>query len=310
MTRIVSLIASATEIVAALGQLEHLVGRSHECDYPESVLSLPVCTRPRIRVDADSAEIDRQVKASKGTSVSIYEVFDDVLARLAPTHILTQIQCEVCAVSLRDVEQALARGIPGQPQIVVSLRPDSLGRIWEDFRRVAHALAIEERGECVVRELRRRMAALSPSPTDRTEPRVAYIEWVEPLMAGGNWMPELIAMAGGVNLFGENGRHSPWLTWEELAEADPDVIIVAPCGFGLERTEQEMHWMTARTGWRDLRAVRDGRVYLGDGNRYFNRPGPRVVETLEALVEMLHPEFQAPQLRGRLRDHAWRVMMS
>jgi iron complex transport system substrate-binding protein len=135
---------------------------------------------------------------------------------------------------------------------------------------------------------------------------VACIEWVEPLMAAGNWMPELIAMAGGTNLFGENGRHSPWLTWEEVQDADPDVAIVAPCGFDLERTEREMHWMTERAGWSNLRAVRQGRVYLGDGNRYFNRPGPRVVETLEALVEMLHPEFQTPRLRGQ----AWALWPS
>jgi iron complex transport system substrate-binding protein len=303
--RIVSLIASATEIVDALGQLDHQVGRSHECDYPESVQSLPVCTRPRIAVDSDSREIDRQVKESSRTSVSIYQVFDDVLAKLAPTHILTQIQCEVCAVSLRDVEQALARGIPGEPAIV-SLQPDSLDRIWEDFRRVARALGIGQKGEEVVAGLQRRMAALTPPPEAAPLPRVACIEWMEPLMAAGNWMPELIRMAGGANLFGEDGRHSPWLTWEELKQVDPDVIIVAPCGFDLDRTERELHWMTERAGWSDLRAAGDGRVYLGDGNRYFNRPGPRVVETLETLVEILHPEFHQPRLRG----NAWRVMMS
>ena len=301
--RIVSMIASATEVVDALGQLPYLVGRSHECDYPEAVKSLPVCTRARIATDADSREIDRQVKESSRTSVSIYEVLDDVLAKLAPTHILTQIQCEVCAVSLRDVEQALARGIPGEPAIV-SLQPDSLDRIWEDFRRVARALAIPQKGEDVVTGLQRRMAALKPPP-QAEPPRVASIEWMEPLMASGNWMPELIRMAGGANLFGEDGAHSPWLTWDQLREADPDVLIVAPCGFDLERTAGEIHWMTERAGWSDLRAVRGGRVYLADGNRYFNRPGPRVVETLETLVEMLHPEFHAPRLRGR----SWRVMM-
>jgi len=303
--RVVSLIASATEIVDALGQMEYLVGRSHECDYPESVKSLPVCTRPRIAVNTDSREIDRQVKESARTSVSIYEVFDDVLARLAPTHILTQIQCEVCAVSLRDVEQALARGIPGEPAIV-SLQPDSLDAIWEDFRRVARALDIAQRGDEVIAQLQRRMAALTPPPEAGPQPRVACIEWMEPPMAAGNWMPELIRMAGGTNLFGENGRHSPWLTWEELRDTDPDVVILAPCGFDLERTAEELHWMTGRTGWSDLRAVREERVYLGDGNRYFNRPGPRVVETLQALVEMLHPEFHKQGLRGT----AWRVMMS
>ena len=280
-----------------------MVGRSHECDYPEQVKSLPVCTRPRISIDADSREIDRQVKESARTSVSIYDVFDDVLASLAPTHILTQIQCEVCAVSLRDVEQALARGIPGKPAIV-SLQPDSLDLIWEDFRRVARALDIVEKGESVILELERRMAALSPPPEAGPRPRVACIEWMEPLMAAGNWMPELIRMAGGTNLFGEDGRHSPWLTWEELKSADPDVIIIAPCGFDLARTQADLHFMTARPGWNDLCAVRAGRVYLGDGNRFFNRPGPRVVETFEAIVEMLHPEFQETRLRG----DAWRVM--
>lgn len=305
MPRIVSLIASATEIVDSLGQLDNLVGRSHECDYPEAVKSLPVCTRPRIDVDVDSREIDRQVKQSARTAVSIYELFDDVLERLDPTHILTQIQCEVCAVSLRDVEQALARGLKGQPRIV-SLQPDSLAGIWEDFRRVARALEIPQQGERAIAELKRRMAELSPPPQAGPAPRVACVEWVEPLMAAGNWTPELIAMAGGVNLFGESGKHSPWMTWEQLAAADPDVLIVAPCGFDLARTAQEMHWMTDRPGWSELRAVRGGRVYLADGNRYFNRPGPRVVETLEALVEMLHPDRRAPRLRGQ----AWRVMMS
>lgn len=303
MPRIVSLIASATEIVDSLGELPHLVGRSHECDFPEAVKRLPVCTRPRILVDADSREIDRQVKQSAGTAVSIYEVFDQILRDLRPTHILTQIQCEVCAVSLRDVEQAMARGIEGHPQIV-SLQPDSLARIWEDVRRVARSLGIAARGEEVVSKLQKRMAALQPAA--RAKPRVACIEWIEPLMAAGNWTPELIEMAGGINLFGQAGKHAPWMTWEQLAEADAEVLVIAPCGFGLERTQQEMRWLTDRPGWRDLRAVRSGRVYLADGNQYFNRPGPRVVETLEALVEMLHPDGRPPRLRGE----AWRVMMS
>jgi iron complex transport system substrate-binding protein len=303
LPRIVSLIASATEIVDALGELPHLVGRSHECDYPEAVKRLPVCTRPRILVEADSREIDRQVKERARTAVSIYEVFDAVLRELKPTHILTQIQCAVCAVSLRDVEQAMARGIEGNPQIV-SLRPDSLAQIWEDVRRVARALGIETRGEEVVSELQSRMAALRPAAGPK--PRVACIEWIEPLMAAGNWTPELVEMAGGINLFGEAGKHSPWMTWEQLAEADPDILVIAPCGFDLARTGQEMHWLADRPGWRNLRAVRTGRVYLADGNQYFNRPGPRVVETLEALVEMLHPAGGAPRLRG----HAWRVMMN
>jgi iron complex transport system substrate-binding protein len=297
--RIVSLIASATEIVDALGMLDHLVGRSHECDYPEPVQALPVCTRPRIAVDGSSREIDDLVKASARTAVSIYEVFDDVMERLEPTHILTQIQCEVCAVSLRDVEAAIARGMKGQPKIV-SLQPNSLAAIWEDVRRVASALGVPERGEQVIRELQDRMARASAGAPAR-KPRVACIEWVEPLMAAGNWTPELIEMAGGVNLFGEAGKHSPWMTWDELVAADPDVIVVAPCGFDLERTERELYWLTERPGFDRFRS----RVFLADGNQFFNRPGPRVVETLEILVEILRPEAAPPRHRGS----AWRDMM-
>lgn len=282
------MIASATEIVDALGQIENLVGRSHECDYPEFVKRLPVCTRPRIAVDASSSEIDRAVKESARTSVSIYDVLDDAIERLEPTHIITQIQCDVCAVSLRDVELALARGMKGQPKIV-SLQPDSLAHIWDDVRRVAAALGIPERGAASIAELKGRMKPVSSPPV----PRVACIEWMEPLMAAGNWTPELIEMAGGVNLFGEAGKHSPWMTWDELVAADPDVLIIAPCGFDLARTEQEMYWMTGRPGWSELRA----RVYLADGNQYFNRPGPRVVETFEILVEILHS--------NRLHGNGW-----
>jgi iron complex transport system substrate-binding protein len=300
MPRVISLIASATEIVDALGALDWLVGRSHECDYPERVLSLPVCTRPRIAVDADSREIDRQVKESARTSVSIYDVFDDVVARLEPTHILTQIQCEVCAVSLRDVELALARGMKGNP-CIVSLQPDSLADIWDDFRRVARALGIDARGEEVVASLQARL-----QPVEGPRPAVACIEWIEPLMAAGNWTPELIELAGGVNLFGHAGRHSPWMTWEELVAADPDVIIVAPCGFDLARTEMEMHWLTDRADWHHVRAVREGRVFLADGNQYLNRPGPRVVETYEIFIEILHPG-RAP---FRHREKSWRAIMS
>lgn len=303
MPRILSLIASATEIVDALGQLPNLVGRSHECDYPEAVKHLPICTRPRIPVDGDSREIDRLVKETSRTKISIYDVFDDVIERLEPTHILTQIQCEVCAVSLRDVELAIARGMKAHPRIV-SLQPNSLADIWDDFRRAARSLGIEAHGEDVIETLQERMRAASPK--SGAPPRVACIEWIEPLMAAGNWTPELIALAGGINLFGEPGSHSPWMSWDELAQSDPDVIIIAPCGFDLARTEGEMYWLTDRPAWRDLRAVRNNRVYLADGNQYFNRPGPRVVETLEILTEILHPE----SVPARHQGEGWRVMMS
>jgi iron complex transport system substrate-binding protein len=268
-------------MVHALGALDTLVGRSHECDYPPAVRALPCCTKPLIDVDADSRSIDEQVKKSARSALSIYKVFDDVLERLQPTHILTQVQCDVCAVSLRDVEQSIASRLASAPQLV-ALNPASLADIWEDFRRVGEAVGVS--AEPIIGELRGRMRGVARA--DR--PTVACIEWIEPLMAAGNWTPELIDLAGGVDVFGKPGIHSPWITWEELLAHDPDVIIVAPCGFDLARTRGEMHWLTARPDFRRLKAVQMDRLYLADGNQFFNRPGPRVVETLQIIKETLY----------------------
>lgn len=278
--RVVSLLSSATEIVDALGGIDLLVGRSHECDYPDSALRLPVCTRPLIDVQADSRGIDEQVKNSARNALSIYEVFDDVLERLQPTHILTQVQCDVCAVSLRDVERSVASRLASAPKIV-ALNPVSLADIWDDFRRVGEGFGVD--AEPVICRLKNRMLPVRPG----VRPSVACIEWIEPLMAAGNWTPELIDLAGGIDVFGRPGVHSPWITWEQLAERDPDVIIVAPCGFDLARTRNEMHWITDRPGFGRLKAVTTGRLFIADGNRYFNRPGPRVVETMRMIGQMI-----------------------
>ncbi len=278
--RVVSLLSSATEILDALSAIDLLVGRSHECDYPASVHQLPVCTRPLINVDADSRGIDEQVKNSARSALSIYEVFDDVLERLQPTHILTQVQCEVCAVSLKDVEKSIASRLASAPSIV-ALNPVSLDDIWDDFRRVGEAVGID--AEPVICGLKARMQPVTP----KTLPRVACIEWIEPLMAAGNWTPELVELAGGDDVFGKPGVHSPWITWEEIVERDPDVIIVAPCGFDLARTRGEMHWLTERPEFAQLKAVQNRRLFIADGNRYFNRPGPRVVETMHMISRMI-----------------------
>jgi iron complex transport system substrate-binding protein len=278
--RVVSLLSSATEIVDALGAIDLLVGRSHECDYPASVLDLPVCTKPLIDVAADSRAIDEQVKNAARSALSIYEVFDDVLERLQPTHILTQVQCDVCAVSLRDVEKSVASRLASVPRIV-ALNPVSLADIWDDFRRVGEAAGVD--AEPVIGGLKQRMQPLNPP----ARPTVACIEWIEPLMAAGNWTPELIDLAGGIDVFGTPGIHSPWITWEQLVARDPDVIIVAPCGFDLARTRGEMHWLTEQPDFRRLKAVGSGRLCIADGNRYFNRPGPRVAETMHMIAQML-----------------------
>lgn len=287
--RIISLIASATEIVSALGFEQSLVGRSHECDFPHSVERLPVCSEAKLDVRASSREIDNRVKAILRDALSVYRVLTDKLDELRPTVIITQTQCEVCAVSLKDVEQAVCEMVTSRPKIV-ALEPMCLADVWGDIRRVAEALGASEQGEKLIAALTRRLEAIRKSAADsRSRPRVACIEWIDPLMSCGNWVPELVEIAGGENLFGEAGKHSPWMMFEDLVARDPDIIIVMPCGFDIPRTQIEMPPLSTDPRWHDLRAVRTGQVYLADGNQYFNRPGPRLVESAEILVEVFHP---------------------
>jgi iron complex transport system substrate-binding protein len=290
MPRIVSLIASATEIVCALGFQRDLVGRSHECDYPEGVRRLPVCTGPRFDIAGTSAEIDERVRDTLREGVSVYRVDEELLRSLRPEVIVTQAQCEVCAVSERDVREAVCTWGEDRPQIV-TLRTDRLADLWNDIRKVADALGAVPAGETLVTSMEERTAAISTETARRKRVRVASVEWIEPLMVSGNWMPELIEMAGGRDLFGVAGEHAPPLAWEQFAEADPEVILVLPCGFTLEQTRQDLPLLTRRPGWGELSAVRNRQVFLCDGNQFFNRPGPRVVESLEILAETLHPAF-------------------
>lgn len=293
--RIVSLIASATEIVCALGYENSLVGRSHECDFPPAVRSLPVLTRPRFDPAGTSREIDQRVKrlalrSAARDALGVYEVFADKLRELRPTHIITQTQCEVCAVSLRDVEAAV-REITDHDVRIVSLQPNSIENVWTDMLRSADALDDAAAGERLVESMRERIDAVARRAASTGQrPRVAGIEWVDPLMAFGNWTPELIRLAGGECLFGVHGEHSPWMEFQQIVEADPDVIVIAPCGFDLARAREDLPLLTARPEWSKLRAVRKRRVYVADGNQYFNRPGPRLVETVEILAEILHPD--------------------
>ena len=287
--RIVSLIASATEIVCALGFERELVGRSHECDHPPGVARLPTCSSSKVKVGASSRAIDDQVQAIVRDGLSVYSVDPVLLDRLAPTVIVTQTQCEVCAVSLRDVERAVCDLLRSQPAIV-SLEPMALGDVWSDIRAVAAALGEPARADELVGRLTGRLEALrAATRTLRPRPSIACIEWIDPLMMAGNWVPELVECAGGVDRLGEAGQHSGHMDIDELVAADPDIIAIMPCGFDIERAEREMPALTARPEWRRLSAVRDGRVVITDGNQYFNRPGPRVVESAEILAECLHP---------------------
>lgn len=294
--RLLPLISSATEIVHALGLGEFQVGRSHECDFPPAVVHLPICTRPAIPVDGSSAEIDALVKDRVRRALSVYDVDAELIKTLAPTHIITQTQCEVCAVSLADVERALQNEFSTQAR-VISLEPYALADLWADIRRVAQACDQAYTADRLITRLQDAMSAIEQrASTALRTPSVAAIEWLEPLMAGGNWVPELISLANGLNLFGAAGQHSPWMTWEQLVEANPDVIVVLPCGFDLARTRSEMHWITNRCEFQHLAAVRNGNVFLCDGNQFMNRPGPRLLESLQIFAEILHPSLFAPDL--------------
>lgn len=243
------------------------------------------------------------MKDSVENALSVYEVFDDVLQQLEPTHILTQTQCEVCAVSLRDLERSAVTRLRSRPKII-ALQPNSLDDIWADMRAVARSIRVDP--DPAIQTLQARMTEISRKAyLDAYRPRVACIEWLEPLMSAGNWVPQLVEMANGENLFGKVGQHSPWLTWQELTAADPDVIVAMPCGWGVERAWKEMHWLTDRAEWSRLRAVRKNAVFVADGNQFFNRPGPRIVESLGILNEIFHggPDRQ-------LQNEAYRLWSS
>lgn len=288
--RVISLLPSATEMVCALGAADRLVGRSHECDFPPEICALPVCTSAKIDSRASGAEIDRDVKNLLGNAVSIYDIDTAKLKELKPDLILTQAQCEVCAVDIRDVEKAVADW-PGRAPQILSLSPNRLADIWTDIGRVAAALDLEKHGRDVLRELKTRMVnIIEKSCVVKQRPSVACVEWVEPLMAAGNWVPELVDLAGGANVIGEAGKHSDWMEWAVLRERDPEIIVAMPCGFDLARTRSEMAALTRNPGWNELRAVKNNRVFIADGNQYFNRPGPRMVESLEILAEIIHPD--------------------
>lgn len=289
--RVVSLIASATEIVAALGFEKQLVGRSHECDFPPAVMGLQVCSSSKVDVKASSRRIDTQVRTLVEQALSVYRVDDALLDNLAPDVIITQSQCEVCAVSLADVQQAVGKLVSSKPE-VVSLEPMSLADVWSDIRQVAGALKDVQAGEELVGNLSARLSDLG-GRTKRlaARPSIACIEWIDPLMFAANWVPSLVEVAGGRVLIGESGKHSGYFDFADLVAGDPDILAIMPCGFDIAQSMKEMPVLTGHPGWARLSAVRNDRVFVTDGNQYFNRPGPRLVESAEILAELLHPDI-------------------
>lgn len=292
--RIISLLPSATEIVFYLGLESHLVGRSHECDYPTSVKSLPICTSPKFNPDVSSQEIDQSVSALIQKGLSVYQVDGEQLEKLRPDFLITQSQCELCAVSLKDVEAAVCQLISSQPTII-NLEPLGYHDIFQDILRAGETLGVTQAAQDLANQMQQKMDAIAQKTQDLPRKTVACIEWIEPLMYAANWTPTLIHKAGGQNLLGDEKAHSHYMQWMDIVAQNPDILLIMPCGFSIARTLEELDKLTTHPDWLKIPAVQRGDVYIADGNQYFNRPGPRIVDSVEIVAEILHPEHFSAQ---------------
>lgn len=295
--RIASLLPSLTEVVCKLGFENQLVCRSHECDFPPSITHLPVVTEPKYSVSKtdQSGDIHQSITELLQQGLSIYRVDDEKLAKLQPDIIFTQDHCEVCAVSFHDLELAIQKYLDKGVD-VVSVSPATLDEIFDAFITVANALNCVEKGKELVKSIQGRLQEICKKAADQYKPNVVAIEWMDPLMTGGNWMPELIEIAGGINRLSTAGEHSPWIEWEKIIEADPDILLLLPCGYSIKKTLQEVDNLTGADQWKNLKAVKKNQVYILDGNQYFNRSGPRIEESAEILAEIFHPQLFEPTL--------------
>ncbi len=293
--RIASLLSSSTEILYALGLGDRVVAVSHQCDFPVVAAQKCRVTRSRIDIGNSSRGIDDQVQAMLKTQQAMYEIDLPLLVEARPDLIVTQAQCDVCAVRFDDVVAAVEKCPELSGCEILALNPTSLDDVLDDIERIGQTAGCRAAAQKLVQSYGDRIAIVQTAmkhlqPGQR--PRVVAIEWIDPLMVAGNWMPGMIEMAGGMSRLGTAGIHSPYVQWEEIQQEDPELLVIMPCGFDLARTMHEAKWLTALSGWQDLAAVRNQRVYAVDGNAYFNRTGPRMVESLELLAHLIHPALQ------------------
>lgn len=289
--RIVSLLPSLTEIAVALGFEKNLVGRSHECDFPETAQMLPVCSEPKFKISEEtkSTDINQSVNELLREGLSVYRVDEEKLRSLKPDVILTQDHCEVCAVSFSEVDHAVKTWL-GDDTTVISVSPADLDGVRDSFRTVARELGVPQKGDELVADMNYRFENIRQRVQNTKIPSVAAIEWMDPLMTAGNWMPELIDIASGRNLLSDVGEHSPAVDWQSILKSDPEVLLIIPCGYTVEQTMKEIDSLTTKAGWNSLTAVQNNSVYILDGHNYFNRPGPRLADSAEILAEILHPD--------------------
>jgi iron complex transport system substrate-binding protein len=284
--RIVSLVPNGTEILFAVGAGDLVVGVSHECDFPAEARTRPILTGSALRPGMTAAEVDQAVSAQVGSGESLYTLDEERIAELAPDLIVTQQLCPVCAVSTGQVDGAV-RPLPRCPDLL-SLDPRTLSGVFADIRRVGGATGRGAEAEALLLNLQARLDTVRARVAGRPRPRAATLEWLDPLFAGGHWVPEMVETAGGIDVFARPGGHSIRLTWEQLQEADPDVLIVMPCGYDEAGAAAQIALIADRPEWRGLRAVRNGKVYPVDANGCFSRPGPRLVDGIERMAEILH----------------------
>lgn len=288
--RIVSLLSSATEIICGLGLRDQLVGVTHECDYPAGVSDLPKVTQTLIPHDATSGQIDTLVRERLRSERALYSLDMQVLQSLSPDLIVTQALCDVCAVAESEV-QAAACSLPGKPR-VINLEPTCLADVFECIRQVGVAAKVGDQAETYIDSLQRRVDAVAKrTESIRQRPSVMLLEWIDPPFCAGHWSPELVALAGGREAIGVASQRSVTTSWADIVAADPEVLLIACCGFGIDRTLQDVPILQASPGWHSLACVKSNRVYVVDGSAYFSRPGPRLVDSLEILANALHSEI-------------------
>lgn len=290
--KIVTLIPSATEIVAFLGEKEFIIGRSHECDYPKDLNQIIKLTSAKINVEGRSGEIHKQINTILENSLSVYKVDVKELKKLEPDLVITQAHCEVCAVSLAEVEEIVSKHLSEKTKII-SLQPNTLGEVFDDIKKVAIGLNLDKVTiEGLIKPLKERVQNIQIKSSKQKQRTVACVEWIDPLMAAGNWIPELVKISGGEDIFGKSGKDSHWINFDEIKSYDPEIIIFLPCGYDIEKTRDEVeNLFINEKKWSNLKAFKDKEIFVVDGNQFFNRPGPRLVESLEIFAEIIHPNL-------------------
>jgi iron complex transport system substrate-binding protein len=299
--RVISLLPAATEIICALDSENCLVGISHECDFPDQISHLPKCTSTFIHSKLSSLEIDQMVAQQALAGLSLYQLDWELIKSLQPDLIITQDQCKVCAIHLDDLKAQIQLAL-GYPVAIISINPSTIEDIFLNIKEIAKALSKSELAETLLEDYQDRLDLIAHKVKHvKQKPSLVFIEWLDPLMTAGHWTPSLISLAGAHCLLSNPGLNSEKITWSDLQQADPDFILIAPCGFNLARIEQEIHLLQANPHWAALKAVRENRVFIADGNAFFNRPGPRIIDSAEIIAEIL----QVNQFYFGLEGSAW-----